>query len=95
VRRTQRAIKHVLTERYYTWQDAKVVAETDPEMDMNAADGKIYTPSDDWYENDEVREDEIFEDQEIMASSSVETTPEVKILPETVSESTPQARTNM
>ncbi|KAG5983769.1 hypothetical protein E4U55_007234 [Claviceps digitariae] len=42
VRKTMRAIKHALTERYYTWQDAVDVAMTDPEIDMHAENGKIY-----------------------------------------------------
>lgn len=50
-----RAIKHALTERYYTWQDAIDVAMSDPEIDMHAEDGQVYKPS--AYEDDVVAEE--------------------------------------
>lgn len=40
-----KAIKHTLTERYYTWEDAAQVAQEDPEIDLQAEDGQIYKPS--------------------------------------------------
>ncbi len=40
-----RAIKHTLTERYYTWQDAVEVAESDPEIDLQGGDGQLYKPT--------------------------------------------------
>lgn len=40
-----KAIKHTLTERYYSWQDARDLAETDPEVDL-ADHRSPYTPSD-------------------------------------------------
>ncbi|KAM0432756.1 hypothetical protein ACHAPT_004458 [Fusarium lateritium] len=45
VMKTQRAIKHALTERFYTWQDAVEVASGDPEINLGAANGQVYTPS--------------------------------------------------
>lgn len=45
VMKTQRAIKHALTERFYTWQDAVEVASSDPEINLKGANGKVYTPS--------------------------------------------------
>ena len=36
VRRTQKAIKTALTERWYAWEDARLVAERDPEVDLHA-----------------------------------------------------------
>lgn len=39
------AIRHTLTERYYTWEDAVQVARSDPEIDMNAGEGQAYNPS--------------------------------------------------
>ncbi|KAK4944401.1 54S ribosomal protein L4 mitochondrial [Elasticomyces elasticus] len=47
IKRTQRAIKHTLTERWYGWEDARKVAQNDPEVNLNAiADGgAAYTPS--------------------------------------------------
>ena len=35
VNRTQRAIKHVLTERYYAWQEAVEIAKSDPTVDLS------------------------------------------------------------
>ncbi|KAJ8130347.1 hypothetical protein O1611_g3283 [Lasiodiplodia mahajangana] len=35
VRKTMRAIKHALTERWYLWEDARKLAETDPEIDLS------------------------------------------------------------
>jgi len=45
VRRTQRAIKQVLTERYYSWRDAEVIAKEDPEIDLSGK-GPVYVPRD-------------------------------------------------
>lgn len=39
------AIRHALTERYYTWEDATEVARSDPEIDLNAGEGQAYNPS--------------------------------------------------
>ena len=36
VRRTMKAIKQVLTERWYSWEDARKLAEKDAEVDLNA-----------------------------------------------------------
>lgn len=43
--KTQRAIKHALTERFYTWQDAAEIAANDPEINLKGAKGKTYTPA--------------------------------------------------
>lgn len=43
VRWTQRAIKHVLTERYYAWQQAEFLAKDDPEIDLSG-NGPVYNP---------------------------------------------------
>lgn len=40
-----RAIKHALTERFYTWQDAVEVARSDPEINLEGGEGQVYTPS--------------------------------------------------
>ncbi|KAI9774671.1 MAG: 54S ribosomal protein L4 mitochondrial [Geoglossum simile] len=45
IRRTQRSIKHVLTERWYSWEDARKIARTDSEVDLSG-DGPAYTPLD-------------------------------------------------
>ena len=38
-----RAIKHVLTERFYLWEDAVKLAETDEEVDLSGT-GQPFTP---------------------------------------------------
>ncbi|KAL3428396.1 hypothetical protein PVAG01_01905 [Phlyctema vagabunda] len=43
VKVTMRAIKQVLTERFYSWKDAEEVAKNDPEINLSG-DGPIYTP---------------------------------------------------
>jgi large subunit ribosomal protein L47 len=45
VRFTQRAIKQVLTERFYSWREAEALAKNDPEIDLSG-NGSIYNPSD-------------------------------------------------
>ncbi|KAI1412168.1 MRP-L47-domain-containing protein [Hypoxylon sp. FL1857] len=44
VRKTMKAIKHALTERYYLWEDARKLAETDPEVDLSNTNNP-YKPS--------------------------------------------------
>ncbi|KAI0413596.1 mitochondrial 39-S ribosomal protein L47 (MRP-L47)-domain-containing protein [Xylaria grammica] len=45
VRRTMSRIRHALTERWYLWEDARKVAETDPEIDLSNARSP-FTPKD-------------------------------------------------
>lgn len=54
VQKTMRAIKHTLTERFYTWQEAAEVAKSDPEIDLEAEDGQAYRPA--AYEDDAMSE---------------------------------------
>ena len=56
VRRTQRAIKQVLTERYYSWEDARKIAVNDPEVDLSG-EGPAYTPSEDVFEDEMIAEE--------------------------------------
>ncbi|KAK9771322.1 putative Large ribosomal subunit protein uL29m [Seiridium cardinale] len=44
VSKTMKSIKHALTERYYTWEDARQLAEEDPEIDL-ANPTSPYNPS--------------------------------------------------
>ncbi|KAM0279099.1 hypothetical protein ACHAQH_004785 [Verticillium albo-atrum] len=44
VQQTMQGIKHVLTERYYLWEDARDLAKTDPEVDLSGR-GEAYQPS--------------------------------------------------
>lgn len=39
-----RGIKHVLTERFYAWEDARKLAEQDPEIDLSNPENP-YKPS--------------------------------------------------
>ncbi|KAL9026270.1 MAG: hypothetical protein Q9196_005039 [Gyalolechia fulgens] len=56
VRQTQKAIKHALTERYYAFEEARRVATTDPEVDLEAAPGtQAYRPS---YSDEPLQEQE-------------------------------------
>lgn len=51
VKLTQRAIKHVLTERWYAWEDARKIAATDPEVNLAPEGGEpAYNPRE--YEQD-------------------------------------------
>ncbi|KAI1081739.1 MRP-L47-domain-containing protein [Whalleya microplaca] len=45
VRITMKAIKHALTERFYLWEDARRLAEKDPEIDLTSRRNP-YTPAD-------------------------------------------------
>ncbi|KAH7030982.1 mitochondrial 39-S ribosomal protein L47 (MRP-L47)-domain-containing protein [Microdochium trichocladiopsis] len=45
VKKTMKHIKHALTERYYLWEDARALAESDPEIDLNSA-ANPYVPTD-------------------------------------------------
>ena len=51
-----RAIKHALTERFYTWEDAVEVAMSDPEIDFIGGEGQVYKPS--AYEDEAANEGE-------------------------------------
>jgi hypothetical protein len=44
IRETQKAIKHALTERYYSWEDARKLAESDPEIDIEEDGTMRYVP---------------------------------------------------
>lgn len=49
-----RAVKHVLTERFYVWEDSMELAKEDPEVNL-AGDGPAFTPRD-YLEEGEVEE---------------------------------------
>ncbi|KAI1142146.1 MRP-L47-domain-containing protein [Hypoxylon sp. FL0543] len=44
VRKTMKSIKHALTERFYLWEDARKLAENDPEIDLSDTN-RPYAPS--------------------------------------------------
>lgn len=72
---TQRAIKKVLTERFYSWRDAQEVARDDPEVNLSG-DGPAYVPSD-YVEGEDIMEEEQYE-----AVEAAEEQPEQQIQPE-------------
>lgn len=45
VKATMKHIKQALTERYYLWEDARTLAESDPEINLNSAENP-YVPTD-------------------------------------------------
>ncbi|ROW09638.1 hypothetical protein VMCG_02675 [Cytospora schulzeri] len=55
VRKTQAGIKHVLTERFYAWEDARDLALNDPEINLSGK-GPAYVPSgsSSYLENDQM-----------------------------------------
>jgi large subunit ribosomal protein L47 len=74
VRRTQRAIKQVLTERFYSWRDAEAIAKDDPEVDLSG-NGPTYTPS--GFVEEDVSEDVSLE-PEAKAEQNILLEPRVK-----------------
>lgn len=56
-----RGIKHVLTERFYAWEDAVKLAENDPEVNLSN-EGAPYTPSE--FLEEELADEEIIEEEE-------------------------------
>lgn len=47
-----KSIRHVLTERYYLWDDAVELAKEDPEINLSGV-GQIYTPQEFLVEEDQ------------------------------------------
>lgn len=75
MRRTQRAIKQVLTERYYSWRDAEAIAKDDPEVDLSG-NGPTYTPSD--FVEEDVPEEDVLPLPEVKPEQNIPLEPEVK-----------------
>ncbi|OHW96799.1 50s ribosomal protein l4 [Colletotrichum incanum] len=65
---TMKAIKHVLTERFYVWEDARRLAEEDPEVDLSG-EGEAYTPLS-GYEEDLTSNKYLAEEVEAAAAES-------------------------
>ncbi|KAL2021954.1 hypothetical protein VTK56DRAFT_6373 [Thermocarpiscus australiensis] len=85
VRATMRAIKHALTERFYAWEDAVKLAETDPEVNLSG-DGPAFTPRN--YLEEE--EQAAIEGEQLAAEPAEETTAE-KAVPAAVATPEPSA----
>jgi large subunit ribosomal protein L47 len=77
VRRTQRAIKQVLTERYYSWQDAEAIAKNDLEVDLSG-EGPTYNPTD--------FVEKYVPEEEVSLESGVEPEQDIPLEPEAKSE---------
>jgi large subunit ribosomal protein L47 len=75
VRRTQRAIKQVLTERYYSWQDAEAIAKNDPEVDLSG-EGPPYNPTD--FVEKYMPEEEVSLESGVKPEQDIPLDPEVK-----------------
>jgi large subunit ribosomal protein L47 len=86
VRLTQRAIKQVLTERYYSWRDAEDIAKEDPEINLSG-EGPTYIPSD---FVEDVMEEEQFEAAEGSEGQSGQLD-QLEVVPEGKPESRPNA----
>ncbi|POS78630.1 50S ribosomal protein L4 [Diaporthe helianthi] len=52
VRKTQAAIKHALTERFYAWEDARKLAQDDPEISLGGQE-PAYIPAQSHLESEE------------------------------------------
>ncbi|KAK4126330.1 MRP-L47-domain-containing protein [Parathielavia appendiculata] len=88
VRATMRAIKHTLTERFYTWEDAVKLAENDPEVDLTG-NGPAFVPRD-YLEEGETAAVE-GEQQIAETAQNAEAAPAAALDPVTISSSKPQA----
>lgn len=67
IKLTQRAVRHVLTERWYAWEEARKVARDDEEVDLTA-EGEAYIPQIDM---DEVElDEELIKDEEFAAETA-------------------------
>ena len=75
MRRTQRAIKQVLTERYYSWRDAEVIAKDDPEVDLSG-EGPAYNPTD--FVEEYVPEEDVSLESDVKQEQNLPLEPEVK-----------------
>lgn len=75
VRKTQRSIKQVLTERFYSWTEAEKLAQRDPEIDLSG-NGPIFTPSE--FVEEPISEDEALEAEAAELEAELEGTPEAQ-----------------
>lgn len=87
VSKTMKSVKQALTERFYTWEDARQLAENDPEVDL-ASTTNPYKPSN-YFEDDVVAAEATGEQKhhaEESAPGTISTSPKTP-------ESQPVART--
>jgi large subunit ribosomal protein L47 len=65
----------VLTERYYSWRDAEVIAKDDPEVDLSG-DGPAYNPTD--FIEEYVPEEDVSLESDVKQEQNLPLEPEVK-----------------
>lgn len=85
VRKTQAAIKHALTERFYAWEDARKLAQQDPEVDLSGV-GPAYTPEGAHLESEEAAWEDI--DEQSTAGGRSEAAKETRSSKEAIDPST-------
>lgn len=93
VRRTMNAIRHTLTERWYLWEDARKLAEKDPEIDLDNPQHP-FTPKD-YYEEHETALETDGQDQTAEQAPSgfmAESPKPEHIEPSTIPPATPDAQ---
>ncbi|KAI3402137.1 hypothetical protein diail_66 [Diaporthe ilicicola] len=69
VRKTQAAIKHALTERFYAWEDARKLAQTDNDVNLSG-EGPAYTPGLSSSEFEDTAQEETFTEQRVAGERS-------------------------
>jgi large subunit ribosomal protein L47 len=74
-----RSIKHVLTERFYAWEDARELAENDPEVNLSG-DGPAFVPQA-YLEEADVPEGEAAGKTTMQADSASAPTPDAAAIP--------------
>ena len=86
-----KAIKHALTERFYLWEDARKLAETDPEVDLGNTNHP-YIPGS-YLEEEDVQSAEAEEGQQEGSEKSAAETVDPSTLPPSPTETQqPSAR---
>jgi large subunit ribosomal protein L47 len=65
----------VLTERYYSWRDAEVIAKDDPEVDLSG-DRPAYNPTD--FIEEYVPEEDVSLESDVKQEQNLPLEPEVK-----------------
>jgi large subunit ribosomal protein L47 len=65
----------VLTERYYSWRDAEVIAKDDPEVDLSG-EGPAYNPTD--FVEEYVPEEDVSLESDVKQEQNLPLEPEVK-----------------
>jgi large subunit ribosomal protein L47 len=88
--KTMKGIRHTLSERYYAWQDAVMIAEQDPEINLQGGEGNVYNAAE--YNDALMLEqmDEEFTAEEMEANAAREAAAE-KAYAESIGKSFPES----